>query len=421
VLPTSRSLGRVGVLVCAGCWGGVLACSGGSSSPDGGPGPGGDGGRDGSHLDATAAEADSGSPEASAAGSSDAQSDADATIAADVVTGDAAETGPDDAAEPGDANGCTLGSSGEPTDLRCTGLYADWSSKAVSPDVHEYDPGLHLWSDGAVKTRWIYLPPGDAGDRQPIDTSDMDEWTFPVGTKFWKEFALGGKRVETRLLWKQGPYSWYRTTYLWSPDESSATELTTGELDADGNGYEVPDQNACLNCHGGRLDDVLGFEAVSLSSAGATPQTMQTLAAQGWITNAPDAGIVIPGNATDVAALGYLHANCGVACHNSGNGMAESTGFFMRLEVGRMGSVQATDTWQTGVGRPSYISPPGATNTLMLLAPGEAGASCVYYRMSHRTGLDEAGSGIQMPPIDTHKVDEAGVALIEGWIDQGCQ
>jgi len=265
------------------------------------------------------------------------------------------------------------------------------------------------------------LPPSDAGGRQPIDTSNMDEWTFPVGTKFWKEFALAGKRVETRLLWKQGPSAWYRTTYLWAPDESSATELTAGELDADGNGYEVPTQTECLNCHVGRLDDVLGFEAVSLSSANAALETIQTLAAEGWITNPPEAGIVIPGNAADVAALGYLHMNCGVSCHNRGNGPAEPTGFFMRLEVGRMGSVQATDTWQTGVNQPSYISPPGATSALALLAPGEAGASCVYYRMAHRTGLDEAGSGIQMPPIDTHKVDEAGASIVEGWINQGCQ
>jgi hypothetical protein len=26
-----------------------------------------------------------------------------------------------------------------------------------------------------------------------------------------------------------------------------------------------------------------------------------------------------------------------------------------------------------------------------------------------------------MPPVDTHKIDEAGVALIGQWINQGCQ
>jgi len=399
---------RAGVLVCAAGWGALsLACSSGGASPASMAGV--EGARDASLLDATAGVPDSGSGREASPGPSDATAS----------TADVAQSA--DAGDAGDANGCAVGDAGEPTDLRCTGLYSDWASKTVASDVHQYDPGLHLWSDGAVKTRWIYLPPAAAGDgaaRQPIDTSDMDEWTFPVGTKVWKEFVLEGKRVETRLLWKQAASSWYLTTYLWSPDGSSATELLTGELDADGNGYEVPTQGACVKCHAGRRDTVLGFEAVSLSSANATPVTMQTLAAQGWITNAPDAAIVIPGNATDVAALGYLHANCGIACHNRGNGAAEGTGFFTRLEVGQLGTVHATDTWQTGVNQPSYVSPPGAATTLALLAPGDAGASCVYYRMSHRTGVDEAGSGIQMPPIDTHRVDEAGVASIAQWIDE---
>jgi hypothetical protein len=373
------------------------------------------------------ARAETGTP-TDATGANDAAAPGDGAAAVDATTSaDAglADGSGGDASDgvAGDAMAdCDFGDAGESIELRCTGLYSDWASKTVSADLQEYDPGLHLWSDGAVKTRWIYLPPGADGGRAPIDTSDMDEWTFPIGTKVWKEFVLGGKRVETRLIWKQADNLWYLTTYLWSPDgESSATELTTGELDADGHGYEVPTQSACPQCHNGRLDKVLGFEAVALSSAGATPVTLQTLAASGWITEPPEAGIVIPGNTTDVAALGYLHANCGIACHNRGSGAAEGTGFFMRLEVADMATVQATDTWQTGVGHLSFFTPPGATSPLMILAPGDAGASCVYYRMSTRTGVDDAAVGIQMPPIDTHKVDEAGVSIIQQWIDQGCQ
>jgi hypothetical protein len=361
---------------------------------------------------------------------SDAATDAalpDATLEASVPD---ASPGPPEAAaldaalEAGDgaSDACTVGDAGEPTDLRCTGLYADWATKAVAADAIEYDPGLHLWSDGAVKTRWVHLPANAAdGGVQPIDTSDMDEWTFPVGTRFWKEFVLGGKRIETRLLWKQGPSSWVRTTYRWSADESAAPELTTGELDADGNGYEVPAQTMCPQCHLGRADDVLGFEAVSLSSPGATPLTMQALAARGWITSAPDAGLVIPGNDGDVAALGYLHANCGTTCHNRASGAARGTGFYLRLDVATLASVQSTDAWLTGVGQPSYLTPAGATEPPILFAPGDAGASLALQRMATRTGVGDAAIGIQMPPIDTHEVDDAGVSVIAQWIAQGCQ
>src|SRR5262249_36612081 len=72
---------------------------------------------------------------------------------------------------------------GPPSDLGCTGLYSDWARRTLNPDAKEFDPGLHLWSDGAQKTRWILVPPG-----QKIDTADMNEWRFPVGTKLWKEF-----------------------------------------------------------------------------------------------------------------------------------------------------------------------------------------------------------------------------------------
>ena len=331
----------------------------------------------------------------------------------------------DDAGDGGSTGdgGCAPGLFGEPLDLRCSGLYSDFAARTVSADVIQYDPGLHLWSDGAVKTRWIYLPPNGAADggRMPIDTSNMDEWTFPVGTRFWKEFVLGGKRIETRLLWKTGVGTWYRTTYQWSADESSAPEQTNGMLNADGNGYEIPTQAECDTCHNGRLDGVLGFEAVSLASANATPITVSDLAARGWITEAPDASLAIPGDAVDVAALGYLHANCGTACHNAGSGEARGTNFHMRLDVATLATVQSTDTWTTGVNQTTrFFEIPGDTTTLRL-APGDAGASCTYYRMSHRDGLDGADAGTQMPPLDSHKIDDAGVALIAQWIGQGCQ
>ncbi len=373
---------------------------------------------DGSMSDATGSSGD-------ASGPGDGASPIEA--ASDAAGGDAGAGAADAAGDANDAavgdGGCQIGPAGEAIDLRCAGLYSDWAAKTVAPGAIEYDPGLHLWSDGAVKTRWIDLPSDGSADggRIPIDTSDMDEWTFPVGTKFWKEFVLGGRRIETRLLWKQTTSTWYRTTYQWAADESSATEQTGGALDADGNGYEIPTQGACDTCHNGRMDGVLGFEAVSLSSPGATPLTLGRLATLRWITDAPDAALVIPGNAVDVAALGYLHANCGISCHNAGWGQANSTGFHMRLDVATLATVQATDTWTTGVNQPTrFFEEPGQLATLRF-APYDAGASCAYYRPSHRDGLDGTAGGTQMPPVDTHKVDEAGVALIAQWIGQGCQ
>jgi hypothetical protein len=345
-----------------------------------------------------------------AAGAADATVDAqlDAGVDAADLDGSADAAGDDGAA---DASDCAVDLAGEPTELRCTGLYSDWASRTVAANVQVYDPGLHLWSDGAVKTRWVYLPPGEK-----IDTSNMDEWTFPVGTKFWKQFVVNGALVETRLLHKISAITWYPTTYYWAPDGSSATELTTGALNVNDAGYEIPSQSKCTQCHPGRADFVLGFEAVSLSSPGASGLPIGTLTSRDLLTAPPAAPITIPGTATESAALGYLHSNCGITCHNSGNGLAGSTGFFMRLNVSELASVAATDTYMTGWN----VATKGFHVVSERIAQCSTDNSCVYYRMSHRDGEEDAAAGTQMPPIDTHKVDPTGEALLAAWINEGC-
>lgn len=343
----------------------------------------------------------------------DAGATIDATTAPDSTTVGADTDGATEAdTEPtldcsADAGG-SIGASGAPALLGCTGLYSDWSSRTISPDAVAYDPGIHLWSDGAVKTRFIALP---AGSR--IDTSDMDEWTFPVGTKIWKQFAFGGKSVETRYLFKRGNSDWVYTTYQWSADQTTATELTTGATDVGGTGYEIPYLDECRTCHMGRLDFVLGFEAVALSTSQASGLTMEALVASGWVTDAPGSPIVIPGDATTSAALGWLHANCGTACHNASNyALAGSTGFFMRLDVADLATVETTDTYTTGVSVPAtYVPPDGGT--LTRIAPGDPAGSCVVFRAGYR---DTDGEGIQMPPDDTHVVDAADLAVVASWI-----
>jgi hypothetical protein len=355
---------------------------------------------------------------------------ADATTVAE----DASDTGTDasgaapEASVDGGVTGC-VDFAGEPSELRCTGLYSDWNTRTIASSVTEYDPGLHLWSDGAVKTRWVYLPPGTA-----IDTSDMDEWTFPAGTKFWKQFIVDGVLIETRMLHKVpadpdgGGYAgaWNLTTYQWSADGGATSELTTGALNVNDAGYEIPTVAKCGQCHFGRLDDVLGFEAVSLSSPDAGGLPMSTLIARSLVTDPPDTPLTVPGDSTQAAALGYLHANCGVPCHNTGGGIANTTGFHMRLlaaELAGDAGVVGTDTYQTGWGVPTTGF--HADGVVDRLTACDAPQSCVYIRMGHRdpfsdAGYDLASPPIQMPPIDTHMVDPTGMGLVAAWINEGC-
>ena len=81
--------------------------------------------------------------------------------------------------------------------------------------------------------------------------------------------------------------------------------------------YEIPSRDACKSCHLGRIDNVLGFEAINLASPGATVNGavpgsglagIKTL-----LSKLPTSPLVIPGDTTAQAALGWLHANCGIA------------------------------------------------------------------------------------------------------------
>jgi hypothetical protein len=350
-------------------------------------------------------------------------STSDGPSSGDSATGDGGEAGENlDAGIPLDSGDCGVGASGEATELRCAGLYSDWASKTIAPGIVQYAPGLQLWSDGAIKTRWAQLPAG-----QKIDTSNMDEWTFPVGTKFWKEFRMpssdgGTVRIETRLIWKQSASgTWYRTTYRWSNDgETSATELTAGELDANGAGYEVPSQYECADCHQGRLDNVLGFEAVGLSAPGTTGITLADLVEAGVLTAPPAGPLTVPGNAVESAALGWLHVNCGQACHNGGNGLGGPSGLLMRLDVATLASVQATDTYTTGWNQQAATYTIPTANTTYRLHACDVAESAVYYRASVRDGVNGITFGNQMPTIDTHKVDDAGLAILSAWINEGC-
>lgn len=324
-----------------------------------------------------------------------------------------------------DGGPCPEGGTDEPADLRCTGLYSDWASRTVDPQNQSYSPGVILWADGADKQRWLYLPPGTK-----IDTSDMDQWSFPVGTKVWKEFSFAGKKIETRYFEKTanaafdgGVGDWIWGVYQWSDDQSTAVEVKGGVNDAGPNNYYIPSHADCNSCHnGGKKDRLLGVEAIGLGITGATGETLQQLITDGRLTVNPpgDAGtIAIPDDGKgSPAALGYLHMNCGVTCHNDNpNALCSTSGLLMRLSATAVfagQAVNATPTYTTAVGVPPTIFalefPDGGWDRIKSGHPEQSEIPTLDSRR---------GTGDQMPPLATHVVDEAGVGLVETWIANG--
>jgi hypothetical protein len=302
----------------------------------------------------------------------------------------------------------------------CTGLYLGGRSTRYSKEVMPYTPGVTLWSDGAEKQRYLYLPPAAV-----IDTSDMDVWKFPVGTKAWKEFRFGGKLVETRLFWKQSESNWASGTYVWDDTETAAPLNTSTRALILDSGYEIPTAKDCGKCHHGGADKLLGVEAVALALPTAVGVTLTRLDASGALSHSPvSTASTLPEDATGKAgeALGYLHANCGMPCHST-RGLGEETQLLLRLRAGELlpaqtgGGTQApfaataTDTYKATVGQvPTTASVAQAFPGAKRIIPGAHDQSLVWL-LAHRRGK------YQMPPLVSHVVDDAGTQHVSDWID----
>jgi hypothetical protein len=305
-----------------------------------------------------------------------------------------------------------------PAALECTGLYTNLTNLAndeVSPSAVSYAPAVPLWADGADKQRWISIPDG-----QTIDRSDPNEWTFPVGTKVWKEFSYNGTRVETRYFEKQTatPSYWVYTTYLWSADGTSATQSFGGDIPFPGdfdNTYHVPTPDECNSCHKGRSDRLLGFEEVSLGLPAATGLTLAQLAQNGTLSPPPTStSLEIGDDGTGLAAapLSWLHINCGTTCHNRNqDAMAYGAGMYLRLDPTTLDGSASTDfdpratTVDVRASSPSF-------NGAYRIAPGDPTDSVLMQLISIRGPTD------QMPPIASRVVDTTDMAVVQAWIQK---
>jgi hypothetical protein len=174
-----------------------------------------------------------------------------------------------------------------------------------------------------------------------IDATNPEEWVFPIGTKFFKEFRANGRRVETRLYQKVRDDRWVRATFEWNNGETAATRSQGGDredITLYGANYHVPSGRECDQCHQGRKDRILGFSEVSLGLAGAQGLTLQVLADEKLLSPPPvRTKLSIGDDGTGMASqvLGWLDINCGVSCHNDNqNAKAYSTGLRMKLHRG---------------------------------------------------------------------------------------
>ncbi len=297
-----------------------------------------------------------------------------------------------------------------PQTLAETGLCMDEACAQISPDVYAYTPQYELWSDGATKKRWIYLPPGTT-----INTSNMDFWEFPVGTKVWKEFTRDNVRVETRLIMRvaaNGTKSdWFYMPYVWNQGQNATTGEPMGVPNANGTQHDVPSRFQCQGCHENLVPSrVLGFSAIELdwNNPDDAQLDLQKLIDLGKLSANPTGSapyFPIPGTQTEVAALGYMHANCG-HCHNASSSVQGNTPMQLRLTVDKLGTAAQTPTYTTAVNVGGNM----IGGLSKIVAPGMPDKSIMIYRFESTNPTEH------MPALGSEKIDDTAQATLRAWI-----
>jgi hypothetical protein len=306
--------------------------------------------------------------------------------------------------------------------LSQTGLYAsDGGPLRVHAANRPFSPQYPLWSDGARKSRWVRLPEGAT-----IDAHDIDRWDFPVGIRFWKEFAFGGRKVETRFLRKDGPLRWTLASYVWNEAQTDAVLAPVGGIPdvaevAPGKRHSIPSVDECRACHDSARTEILGFNALQLSTdrdpnaphAEPLAPQMVTLRAlvdeqrivparPDLITNPPR--IEAP-DARTRAVLGYLSTNCG-SCHNEESSIA-NLGLILKARI----EPRKENPVRLMMRRTAKWEIPGVhEGTSAWIVPGAPDLSAMLVRMRSRRPSS------QMPPLGTVLHDRNAIDLVTDWI-----
>ena len=312
-----------------------------------------------------------------------------------------------------------------------TGSPADGGLIPVEGNV-PYTLSTPLFSDYAVKSRTLYIPPGKTAHYAPVDALDL-----PVGTLITKTFAFPAdlrnpdqdvRLIETRVLVRQ-PTGWEAWPYVWNPAQTEADMATGGRsrdvtfIDLDGKTrsfkYPVPSKNQCQQCHhlvddmGTQVMHPIGVKARYLhrtnTYGGVERDQLEYLAslgkldglpAQADLPKAPDAFDPQSAN-LDTRARTYLDINC-AHCHNTKGTAGITSQLFLNFDntsLFSLGECKRPGSAGAGVGGEFDI------------VPGNHAESILWYR------LHTEESGKMMPQIGRTIHHAEGAQLIADWID----
>ncbi|PWJ40052.1 SO2930 family diheme c-type cytochrome [Sediminitomix flava] len=282
--------------------------------------------------------------------------------------------------------------------------------------VLPYDLNTPLFSDYALKKRFIYVPEGKSIPFQTNNVLDL-----PVGSVLIKHFYYGEKDyIETRLLIRNND-GWQPETYIWEEDLSDARRSVIGgtrkmTLNIDGEdqifNYMIPNQNQCKNCHAydGKIAPI-GPEIPNLNKtynyAEGEENQIQKWISAGILeghsdTNIPAWPAIDDQSATlDDRARAYLAINC-ASCHRA-EGSAANSGLYLGFHV--------DEPINLGYWKTPTAAGDGSGGLRYVIHPGNAEESILMYR------LNSSEVEVRMPELGRELIHKEGVELIRDWIN----
>ncbi len=288
-----------------------------------------------------------------------------------------------------------------------------------------YKPASSLFTDYALKSRYVFFPKGKMAQ---LVNNDLE---FPEGTVIIKNFYYpidfrkpedARRIIETRLLVNSSK-GWEAYPYIWNEAQTDAVLKVVGGqtevkfVDYSGKdqviNYIIPNKNQCKTCHNkSEVMAPIGVKVKHLNNE-LDYGTEKTNQLEYWTSNNKLEGFegkeAHPSmiNYEDSSlplndrAMAYLDINC-AHCHSS-EGPASTSGLFLTYDQ--------TDPMKLGVNKTPVAAGIGAGNFNFDISPGNADESIMVHRMN------STQVSVAMPELGRTTIHKEGVALIRDWIN----
>lgn len=294
-----------------------------------------------------------------------------------------------------------------PRNLSDFGFFQNGRAQLPAAKVVPYRLNIPLYSDGAEKLRFLYLP-----DTMQASADGEGLLDLPVGAALIKTFAFGDgedrRLIETRVLLHRAD-GWLALPYKWNDEQTDAKlaiagariDLTTPK--GEDISYRVPNKNQCKECHG--LDGEvipIGPKARNLSA-----EWLGELTALGKLDAIPSGHSQFPlwedRDTADLtaSARGYLDVNC-AHCHQPG-ATASNSGLDLRWEQ--------DDPHALGINKRPVAAGRGSGGHLFDVVPGDPDNSIMTFRMRSNE------AGVAMPELGKTTIDQDGADIVARWIE----